>query len=141
VLSELKATVTTFRWDASKGALEHVDSISALPAGYTGPKSGAEIAVHPSGKFLYTSIRGHDSIAIFAIAADGKLTALGHQPTRGKTPRNFTIDPTGKFLLAANQDSSTIAVFRIDEKTGKLAPIGDPVAVPNPVSILFPPRS
>jgi 6-phosphogluconolactonase len=141
VLSELKATVTTFRWDGSKGALEHVDSISALPAGYTGPKSGAEIAVHPSGKFLYTSNRGHDSIAIFAIAADGKLTALGHQPTRGKTPRNFTIDPTGKFLLAANQDSSTIAVFRIDEKTGKLAPIGDPVAVPNPVSILFPPRS
>jgi 6-phosphogluconolactonase len=137
VLSELKDTVTTFRWDASKGALESTDTLSALPAGYTGPKSGAEIAVHPSGKFLYSSNRGHDSIAMFAIGADGKLTAIGHQPTRGKTPRNFNIDPTGKFLLAANQDSSTIAVFRIDEKTGKLAPVGDPAAVPTPVSILF----
>jgi len=140
VLNELKDTVTTFRWDAGKGALESTETLSALPAGYTGPKSGAEIAVHPSGKFLYTSNRGHDSIAMFAIAADGKLTASGHQPTRGKTPRNFAIDPTGKFLLAANQDSSTIAVFRIDEKSGKLAPVGDPVAVPTPVSILFPSR-
>jgi 6-phosphogluconolactonase len=137
VLSELKDTVTTFRWDAGKGALESTETLSALPAGYTGPKSGAEIAVHPTGKFLYTSNRGHDSIAMFAIAADGKLTASGHEPTRGKTPRNFAIDPTGKFLLAANQDSSTIAVFRIDEKTGKLSPVGDPAAVPTPVSILF----
>jgi 6-phosphogluconolactonase len=140
VLSELKDTVTTFRWDASKGALASTDTLSALPAGYTGPKSGAEVAVHPSGKFLYSSNRGHDSIAIYAIAADGKLTASGHEPTRGKTPRNFAIDPSGKFLLAANQDSSTIAVFRIDEKTGKLAPVGDPAAVPTPVSILFAPR-
>jgi 6-phosphogluconolactonase len=74
---------------------------------------------------------------MFAIGADGKLTASGHEPTRGKTPRNFAIDPSGKFLLAANQDSSTIAVFRIDEKTGKLTPVGDPAAVPTPVSILF----
>jgi len=140
VLSELKDTVTTFRWDAGKGALESTDSLSALPFGYSGPKSGAEIAVHPAGKFLYTSNRGHDSIAMFAIAADGKLTASGHEPTRGKTPRNFAIDPAGKFLLAANQDSSTIAVFRIDEHTGKLAPLGEPVTVPTPVSILFPPR-
>jgi len=137
VLSELKDTVTTFRWDATKGALESTDSLSALPAGYTGPKSGAEIAVHPTGKFLYTSNRGHDTIAMFAIAADGKLAISGHQPTRGKTPRNFAIDPSGKFLLAANQDSSTIAVFRVDGKTGGLTPVGDPVAVPTPVSILF----
>lgn len=137
VLSELKDTVTTFRWDATKGVLESTDSLSALPAGYTGPKSGAEIAVHPTGKFLYTSNRGHDTIAMFAIAADGKLAISGHQPTRGKTPRNFAIDPSGKFLLAANQDSSTIAVFRVDGKTGGLTPVGDPVAVPTPVSILF----
>jgi 6-phosphogluconolactonase len=140
VLNELKDTVTTFRWDASKGALESTDTLSALPAGYTGPKSGAEIAVHPTGKFLYTSNRGHDSIAMFAIGADGKLTASGHESTRGKTPRNFAIDPSGKFLLAANQDSSTISVFRIDEKTGKLAPVGDSVAVPTPVSVVFAPR-
>jgi 6-phosphogluconolactonase len=141
VLSELKDTVTTFRWDAGKGALKSTSpGLSALPAAYSGPKSGAEIAVHPMGKFLYTSNRGHDSIAIFAIAADGKLTASGHEPTRGKTPRNFTIDPSGKFLLAANQDSSNISVFRIDDKTGKLIPIGDPLAVPTPVSILFPRR-
>jgi len=141
VLSELKDNVTTFRWDAAKGALESTGpALSALPAAYAGPKSGAEIAVHPAGKFLYSSNRGHDSIAIYAIAADGKLTASGHEPTRGKTPRNFAIDPSGKFLLAANQDSSTIAVFRIDEKTGKLAPVGDPITVPTPVSILFAPR-
>jgi 6-phosphogluconolactonase len=137
VLSELKDTVTTFRWDAGKGALESTETLSALPTGYTGPKSGAEIVVHPTGKFLYSSNRGHDSIAMFAIGADGKLTASGHEPTRGKTPRNFAIDPSGKFLLAANQDSSTIAIFRIDEKTGKLSPVGDPAAVPTPVSILF----
>ncbi|MEO8053494.1 MAG: lactonase family protein [Acidobacteriota bacterium] len=140
VLSELQDTVTTFRWDASKGALESAGSLSALPDGYAGAKSGAEIVLHPSGKFLYTSNRGHDSIAMFSIGADGKLTAQGHQPTGGKTPRNFNIDPTGKFLLAANQDSSTIAVFRIDEKTGRLTPAGDPVAVPTPVAILFMPR-
>ncbi len=140
VLSELQDTVTTFRWDATKGTLENAGSLSALPADYAGAKSGAEIVLHPNGKFLYASNRGQDSIAIFSIGAEGKLTAMGHQPTGGKTPRNFNIDPTGKFLLAANQDSSTVAVFRIDEKTGRLTPAGDPVAVPTPVAILFVPR-
>lgn len=137
VLNELNATVTTFGWDAKSGSLTDMGSVSALPAGYTGNKSGAEIVVHPTGKFLYTSNRGHDSIAIFAIGADGKLTAVGHQPTGGRTPRNFTIDPSGKFLLAANQDSGNISIFRIDANTGRLTPAGGPVDVPAPVSILF----
>lgn len=137
VLNELNATVTTFRWDAKSGSLTDMGTLSALPAGYTGNKSGAEIVVHPTGKFLYTSNRGHDSIAIFAIGADGKLTAVGYQPTGGRTPRNFTIDPSGKFLLAGNQDSGTISVFRIDAASGQLTPAGGSVDVPAPVSILF----
>ncbi len=137
VLNELNATVTTFGWDAKSGALHDMGSISALPTGYTGNKSGAEIVLHPTGKFLYTSNRGHDSIAIFAVGSDGKLTVVGHQPTGGRTPRNFTIDPSGKFLLAANQDSGNISVFRIDTATGRLTPAGGSVDVPAPVSILF----
>jgi 6-phosphogluconolactonase len=94
--------------------------------------------VHPSGKFLYGSNRGHDSIAIFSIdQATGKLTPQGHVPTGGKTPRNFNVDPTGKWLLAANQNSGTIHVFRIDEKTGKLTPNGEVIEVPTPVCVKF----
>src|SRR5262249_46541579 len=83
--------------------------------------STAEVQVHPSGKFLYGSNRGHDSLAIFAIdAATGRLTPVGHQPTGGKTPRNFGIDPSGRFVLAANQGSDAIVVFRADPGTGRL---------------------
>ena len=87
--------------------------------------------VHPSGKFLYGSNRGHDTIAIFAIdAASGRLTPVGHQATGGKTPRNFGIDPTGRYLLAANQDSGNVVVFRIDPQSGNLRPTGQVVEVP-----------
>jgi 6-phosphogluconolactonase len=94
------------------------------------------VRVHPSGKFLYASNRGPDSIAVFAIdPATGLLSLIGHQPTGGKTPRSFSIDPTGAYLLAANQDSDTITLFRIDPQTGLLAPIGHPLAVPTPVCV------
>ena len=94
--------------------------------------------VHPSGRFLYGSNRGHDSIAIFGIDPEtGRLKALGHQPTGGKTPRNFGIDPTGRYLLAANQESGTIVVFRIDPETGLLKPTGQSVDVPKPVCVRF----
>jgi 6-phosphogluconolactonase len=137
VASELAATVTAFRWDASGPKLDPLGSLSMLPADYTGTKSAAEIVVHPSGRFVYASNRGHDSIAMFRIGSDGKLTALGQVPTEGKTPRNFAIDPSGNFLLAANQDSGSIVVFRIDSKTGLLKPTGDRVPVPSPVCIIF----
>jgi 6-phosphogluconolactonase len=138
VLSEMAATVTAFRYDAGAGRLEQTQSISMLPADYTGAKSGAEIFVHPSGKFLYASNRGHDTIAIFRIdPVSGALTAAGQVSTQGKTPRNFAIDPTGGFLLAANQDSGSIVVFRIDQSTGALTPTGDVLKVPAPVCLVF----
>jgi 6-phosphogluconolactonase len=136
VINELASTVTTFRYDAAKGALEPLQTISTLPADFTKTNSTAEIVVHPSGKFLYGSNRGHNSIAIFAIDADtGQLTPVGHEPTQGKTPRNFAVDPTGAFLLAANQDSGTIVVFRIDPETGRLTATGHTAEVSMPVCL------
>jgi 6-phosphogluconolactonase len=95
--------------------------------------------VHPSGRFVYGSNRGHDSIAMFGVNADGTLKPLGHQPTQGKNPRNFRIDPTGAWLLAANQNSDSIVTFRINTETGLLAPTGSPVIVGSPVCIKFAP--
>jgi 6-phosphogluconolactonase len=138
VINELGCTVDVFAWDADAGTFAPLQTISTLPAGFTPPGTTAEIAVHPSGRFLYGSNRGHDSIAIFAIdAAAGRLTALGHTPTRGKDPRNFAIDPTGAFLLAANQNSDTVVTFRIDQSTGTLTATGDTAAIPTPVCLLF----
>ncbi|MBM4057297.1 MAG: lactonase family protein, partial [Planctomycetes bacterium] len=100
--------------------------------------STAEIAIHPSGKFLYGSNRGHDSIAIYAIDdASGRLTFRGVEPIRGRTPRNFAIDPSGRWLLAAGQDSHTVTVFGIDRQTGALEFTGQSVPVPAPVCVLF----
>lgn len=136
VINELTSTITAFSYDAATGALQPQQTISTLPDGYKKTNSTAEVRVHPSGKYLYGSNRGHDSIAIFSIdPATGLLTLLGHQPTGGKTPRSFSIDPTGAYLLAANQDSDTITRFHIDPQTGLLAPIGKPVAVPTPVCV------
>jgi len=112
-VNELTSTVTAFRYHADGGRMEAMQTLSALPDGFAGSNSGAEVAVHPSGRFLYTSNRGHDSIALFAIdAGTGRLTAAGHTPTGGKTPRNFALDPTGRYLLAANQGSGTVVVLR-----------------------------
>lgn len=136
VINELGNTMTAFAYDAKEGTLKEIQSITTLPKGFEGKSYTAEVQVHPSGKFVYGSNRGHDSLAIFAVDADtGKLTAVGNQPTMGKTPRNFGIDPTGAYVLAANQDSGTVVVFRVDPKTGELKQVGDPVAVPTPVCI------
>ena len=101
--------------------------------------STAEIAVHPTGRFVYGSNRGHDSLAVFRVGADGRLTLVEHESTRGQTPRNFVIDPTGRWLLAANQGSNTIAVSRIDQATGALDAVGPLASVGAPVSLLFMP--
>ena len=110
------------------------------PADYSGGKSGAEIVIHPNGKFLYALKPGATgSIAIFSRvdAHSGALAAAGRVSTQGKTPRNFAIDPTGAFLLAANQDSGSIVVFRIDQATGALTPTGDTLNAASPVCIVF----
>ena len=139
VNGEADMTITAFRYDGARGAFEELHYLSTLPEGATGERfSTAQILVEPSGRFVYVSNRGHDSIAIFAINQDtGRLTAVGHQPTGGKTPRNFAIDPSGTFLYAANQNSDTIVHFRIDRETGQLHPTGDVTEVGAPVCILF----
>ena len=142
VINELSSTVAALRYDARRGTLESLQTVSTLPAGFDGRSSTAEVQVHPSGRFLYGSNRGHDSIACFAIdAATGKLTHIGHQSTQGKTPRNFRLDPTGNYLLAANQATDNVVVFRIDPKTGKLSPTGHSITVAMPVCIRMMPRT
>jgi 6-phosphogluconolactonase len=143
VINEMACTVTAFDYDPGRGTLTEIETVSTLPEG---PKaknySTAEVQVHPSGRLLYGSNRGHNTIAIFAIDPDsGRLRAVGHQTTGGRTPRNFGIDPTGRYLLAANQDSGTVAVFRIDPGSGQLQPTGQAVDVPRPVCIKFVPLS
>jgi 6-phosphogluconolactonase len=135
VLEEMRSAVSGFAYDAGSGRLTHIQTISSLPADFGGHKEAAEIAVHPSGKFLYASNRGHDSIAVFAIAPDGKLSNIEYVPTGGKTPRGFALDPTGSYLLVGNQESDSIAVFRIDPATGRLKMSGHEIKVPSPVSI------
>ena len=136
VINELDSTLTAFAYDRVAGTLAKIETVSTLPDGFTGQSTCADVHVSPSGRFLYGSNRGHDSIVVFAIDGDtGRLDYVGHEPTQGKTPRNFAIDPTGTFLLAANQDSDTVVTFRIDERTGLLEPTGHVAEVPMPVCL------
>ncbi|HEV2492035.1 MAG TPA: lactonase family protein [Terriglobia bacterium] len=138
VVSEMGSSVTAFSYDAASGVLHKLQTLSMLPKGFKGENDGAEIYVHPNGKFVYASNRGRDSIAVFAIdAAKGTLTPVEDVPTQGKTPRHFAIDPTGSYLFAENQDSDTIVVFRIDPATGRLTATGHEVHVPSPVCLTF----
>jgi 6-phosphogluconolactonase len=138
VINEMGSTLTAFAYDAARGALRELETVSTLPTGFTGGNSTAEVVAHPSGKFLYGSNRGHNSIAVYAIdAAQGKLTLVEHQSTRGRTPRNFAIDPTGRWLLAANQDTDNIVLFRIDAQSGRLAATEQVIEVGAPVCIQF----
>ncbi|HKW32751.1 MAG TPA: lactonase family protein [Candidatus Acidoferrum sp.] len=139
VLGELQSTVTVFANEARE-KYRAVQTISALPTGFSGRNDAAEITIHPSGKFLYTSNRGHESLALFRIEpATGKLTRAGDYSVEGKEPRHFAIDPPGNFLLAEDQLSDKIVTFRINQKTGALTPTGDSVEVPSPVCIAFMP--
>jgi 6-phosphogluconolactonase len=140
VLNEVIPTVTALAYDSKSGSFSTLQTLSTIPKDFTVHNDTAEIVVHPSGKFLYASNRGHDSIAEFTIdAAKGILTLAGDFPTQGKTPRNFALDPTGKFLLAANQESNNIVIFRIDQSTGALVATGQVAQVPAPVDIVFVP--
>jgi 6-phosphogluconolactonase len=138
VINELSSTLDVFAYAAGQGSLAPVQTVSTLPEGFQGANSAAEVQVHPSGKFVYGSNRGHDSIVIFAAdSASGKLTLVGHEPSQGKTPRHFTFDPSGHWLLAENQDSGNVVVFRVDARTGRLTPTGQVVPVGSPVCALF----
>jgi 6-phosphogluconolactonase len=137
-ITEMQSTVVAFSYDVGSGVLRELQTISTLPKDFAGDNTGAEIQVHPTGKFLYGSNRGHDSIAVFAIdAGKGTLTPVELVPTQGKTPRNLEIDPTGSYLFAANQDSDNIVVFRIDLNTGRLTATGQALEVPSPVCVKF----
>lgn len=135
-INEQGATITTFSWDAKVGSLQPTSSVPTRPATVT-TGSTAEIAVHPTGSFVYGSNRGHDSIAVFSVGDNGALTLVEYEPTRGRTPRNFAIDPSGRWLIAANERSDTLAVFSIDQTSGSLSPVGPLAAVGAPVSVLF----
>ncbi len=138
VLNEMGSTVTTLQYDPATGACKTLDTISTLPADWKGENTTAEITVHPSGKFLYASNRGHNSIAVFAIdATTGKLTHVQNQSSGGKTPRGFAVDPTGAFLICGNQDSDNLVAMRIDAESGKLTPLPQKLEVGNPVCVLI----
>lgn len=138
VINELNSTITSLAFDAASGSFRVIDSVSTLPAEFNGRNTTAEVVVHPGGRFVYGSNRGHDSIAVFAVdESTGRLTARGHSPSGGRTPRNFAIEPSGRFLLAANQDSDNVVVFRIDPESGALTAAGAELKVPLPVCVRF----
>ena len=136
-INELDSTVVALAYDAEAGRLTPLQTISTLPAGFE-EQSCADIHVHPSGKFVYGSNRGHDSIAMYSIDQEsGHLTSLGFESTQGKTPRNFALSPSGNYLIAANQDTNTMASYSIDLETGTLTPTGHVIDSPTPVCIMF----
>jgi len=138
VINELQSTVSVLSYNSAHGKLSPLQTISTLPKDFSAENTTAEIEIHPNGKFLYASNRGHDSIAVFAIDPQkGTLRLIDNFSTKGRTPRHFAIDPTGSWLLAANQNTGNIVVFRVDGKTGRLSPSGQEVKVPSPVCVRF----
>ncbi|HEU4995842.1 MAG TPA: lactonase family protein [Gemmatimonadaceae bacterium] len=138
VANELDSTVTSLRFDAKSGALSALQTISTLPAGWAGTNYPADIHFASSGRTLYVSNRGHNSIAVFSAApGTGELALAQTIPTGGDWPRNFSLDPTGKWLLVANQRSGNIVVFSRDSATGTLATTAQRLAIPSPVCLRF----
>ena len=136
LINELNSTITALAYDAAAGRFRELQTVSALPAGYSGPNSCADIHVSPNGRFLYASNRGHNSIAVFAIeAAAGTLTPVQDVDTQGQTPRNFTLTPSGRLLLVANQNSGSLVSFFIEPTTGRLTSTGQTATVPSPMVV------
>lgn len=137
-INEMASTVTAFSYDAVRGAFEELQTITTLPEDFDGASHTAEVLVHPSGRFLYGSNRGHNSIAVFTIdEGKGTLTPAGQVSTQGDWPRNFRIDPTGRYLFAANQRSDNVVVFRIDQASGRLTATGQVISVDSPMCVRF----
>jgi 6-phosphogluconolactonase len=138
VINEIDSTLTTCRFEPEKGVFEPAQVITTLPPSYTGNNSTAEVWVAASGRFVYGSNRGHDSIGVFAVDQKaGTLAPVGWHSTLGRTPRYFGFDPTGRQLYAANQNSDTVVIFRVNEGTGALAPTGEVVNVKSPSTVVF----
>lgn len=138
VINEIDNTIAVFGYDQESGTIEELQVIDTLPADFDGVSHTADVHVDASGKFLYGSNRGHDSIAIYAIdVSSGQLSLIGHESTRGSQPRNFGIDPTGAWLLAANHQSDTIFTFAVGPEAGTLSSTGDVVKLPAPVCVKF----
>lgn len=138
LINELGNTIVAYQYDEASGALTELQTVPTLPTDFSGQSTCADIHVASSGRFVYGSNRGHDSIVIYAIDGEtGSLTYVGHELTGGKTPRNFGIDPAGTLLLAANQNSDTIVSFRVDANSGQLSPTGATASVPAPVCVKF----
>lgn len=137
-VGEMNAEVTLFSWNGAAGELKPVATAAALPAEFKGKNTAAEIAVHPNGRFLYASNRGHDSVAVFTLGADGTPAAIQHAPCGGKSPRSISLDPTGRFLVCANQDSDNLTILKVDPETGRLSPVIAEVKLSAPVCVLFP---
>jgi len=138
VINELDSTMSVFRYNGVNGALRPIETVSTLPEDFSGTSYCADLHVSPSGKLLYGSNRGHDSIVVFAIDEHtGRLKIVEHAPTQGKWPRNFTIDPTGRFLLVANKHSDCVVTLRINPVTGRLTTTGLVAEVPTPVCLKF----
>ena len=139
VINEMGSTVSVFAYDTA-GVLRPLQTISTLPKDFTALDESAEIAVHPSGKFLYASNRGHDSLAVFAIdPSKGTLTLVEYAPTKGQSPRNFAIDPSGTLIFVANEKSDNLVLFRINQQTGRLTPTGKALDISQPVCVKFVP--
>ena len=134
----MSSTLTVFSFDQERGNLREIQTISTLPGDFAGKNDTAEIALHPNGKFLYGSYRGHDSNAVFAVnPKNGTLATIEYVPSGGAKPRSFEIDPSGSYLFVANQISNKVVIFRIDRNTGRLTPTGEALDVPSPVCIKF----
>ncbi|HET9478487.1 MAG TPA: lactonase family protein, partial [Pyrinomonadaceae bacterium] len=137
-INELDSSVTTFKYDAAKGTLAAFETVSTLPRDFKGTSYCADVHVSRSGRFLYGSNRGHNSIVVFAIDPHtARLKLVEHVSTEGKWPRNFVIDPSGRFLLVANQHTDNVVVFHIDAQTGRLTPAGQIAEIPVPVCLQF----
>ena len=138
--NELNSTVTALTYDAQAGAFQEIETQTTLPKGFVGENSGADVHVSPDGRFLYTSNRGDNSLAVFGIdPASGRLALLEHVSTQGQTPRNFALDPSGRLLLVANQNSDNVCSYFVDKRTGKLRPTGQSTQVPTPMFVQFAP--
>jgi 6-phosphogluconolactonase len=136
LINELNSTLTTLAYDAATGHFRELQTVSALPTGYTGENSCADVHVAPNGLFLYASNRGHNSIAVFAIdSSNGTLVPIQDVDCGGKTPRNFALDPTGRLLLVANQNSNNLVSYRVDAFSGLLTPTGQQATVPSPMFV------
>lgn len=142
LINELDSTVIAFSCDAAAGVLREIQTITTLPGDFSGENYPAEVLVHPSGKFLYGSNRGHESIAIYTIDGQtGRLTPRGHEPSGGKGPRNFNTDPSGAWMIVGNQGSNNVVVLRVDTERGTLSPTGQEFAAPTPICFKMVPVS